>query len=191
MRIGTRWNFVWMAVPAAVLCAAVVVAMDDAKTATGGDVAPAHEEDIARGHYLIKVGGCNDCHTPGFMQAPGQIPEALWLTGSPLGWRGPWGTTYPSNLRLFVGETSEDDWVEICRSRDSSPPMPWFSLNALTEADARAIYRYIASLGPAGVKMPKALGPNEEPTTPYLSLEPHDVGADHAVKELRMERPPQ
>ena len=27
------------------------------------------------------------------------MPEAQWLTGDSLGWRGPWGTTYPECLK--------------------------------------------------------------------------------------------
>jgi mono/diheme cytochrome c family protein len=57
---------------------------------------------IARGEYIVRLGGCNDCHTPGWNDSAGQLPTAQWLTGSPLGNLGPWGTTYPANLRLKV-----------------------------------------------------------------------------------------
>ena len=59
--------------------------------------------DVERGRYLAIIGGCNDCHTDGYLQAEGDVPEDRWLLGSPVGWRGPWGTTYPPNLRLSVG----------------------------------------------------------------------------------------
>ena len=55
-----------------------------------------------RGRYLVWVGGCNDCHTPGFPEAAGNIPEEQWLTGNPVGFQGPWGTNYPKNLRLYI-----------------------------------------------------------------------------------------
>ena len=51
-------------------------------------------------------------------------------------------------------------------------PMPWMNLNQLAESDARVLFRYIASLGPAGEAMPVPLPPGVEPTTPYLSLMP-------------------
>src|SRR5262245_16886733 len=54
---------------------------------------------IRRGRYVVKVAGCNDCHTPGYAQSGGKIPESQWLIGDRLGWQGPWGTTYPVNLR--------------------------------------------------------------------------------------------
>jgi len=67
--------------------------------------------------------------------------SAEWLLGSAIGWRGPWGTTYPPNLRL-------------------------------TESDARGLYADIRSLGPEGERMPTALPPEEESTTPFFSLVP-------------------
>ncbi|WP_372906389.1 hypothetical protein [Rhodohalobacter sp.] len=38
----------------------------------------------------------------------GNIPEEEWLAGSPMGWQGPWRTTYASNLRLRVQEWPEN-----------------------------------------------------------------------------------
>ena len=57
---------------------------------------------IERGRYIAQLAGCNDCHTPGYLLNNGDIPESRWLIGDTFGWRGPWGTTYPSNLRLFL-----------------------------------------------------------------------------------------
>src|SRR5262245_33528136 len=48
-----------------------------------------------RGRYLVKITGCNDCHTPGYAQTGGKIPEKDWLTGSSLGFRGPWVPLMP------------------------------------------------------------------------------------------------
>lgn len=33
--------------------------------------------ELERGHYLIKISGCNDCHTPGYRQSSGKIPEPI------------------------------------------------------------------------------------------------------------------
>lgn len=146
-------------------------------------------DEIARGRYLVQVGGCNDCHTPGFMQAPGQIPEAEWLTGVSLGWRGPWGTTYAGNLRKRVHELTEDEWVSLLHVRKDMPPMPWFSVNSMTDADSRSLYRYLRHLGNAGEHVPAYVPPDQEPGTPYLSMNVQFAGEGAAVKELRMERP--
>ncbi|MDH4245230.1 MAG: hypothetical protein OEV38_15905, partial [Nitrospira sp.] len=59
-----------------------------------------------RGRYLIKIAGCNDCHTTSYAEAAGKIPEQDWLKGDSIGWRGPWGTTYASNLRLYMQNLS-------------------------------------------------------------------------------------
>ncbi len=126
----------------------------------------------AAGRYLVILGGCNDCHTDGYLDKAGDVPEAQWLLGSQLGWRGPWGTTYARNLRLTVEDLSENDWVTMLRSRKDLPPMPWMNINRMTESDARAMYQYIQSLGPGGNHMPDVVPPDEEPATPYIWLVP-------------------
>ena len=97
----------------------------------------------------------------------GTLPENLWLTGDSFGWRGPWGTTYGANLRLFMGALSEDQWVEVAKTLENRPPMPWFNLNAMAEADLRAIYRFTRSLGDPGNPAPDYVPPDEEPEPPY------------------------
>ena len=39
---------------------------------------------VERGKYLVTIGGCNDCHTSGYMENNGKVNEENWLTGSPL-----------------------------------------------------------------------------------------------------------
>ena len=41
----------------------------------------------------MRIGGCNDCHTGGYLEKTGAVPERERLTGDTLGWQGPWGTT--------------------------------------------------------------------------------------------------
>lgn len=123
------------------------------------------------GRYLILIGGCNDCHTPGFDQNP-NVPEEDWLVGVPVGFKGPWGTTYGSNLRLTVGSLNEEGWVRMVRSRTSRPPMPWNALHSMSDSDLKALYAYIKSLGVKGERMPAALPPAEVPKTPYVVFEP-------------------
>jgi mono/diheme cytochrome c family protein len=125
-----------------------------------------------RGRYLVVIGGCNDCHTAGFAQAGATVPEAEWLTGDSVGWRGPWGTTYAVNLRLFVQKTSEEAWVKWARVARTQPPMPYWALNTMTDADLRAMYRFIKGLGPKGKDVPARLAPNQEPKTPFILFVP-------------------
>lgn len=127
------------------------------------------------GRYLIIIGSCHDCHTPGFAEKGWDVPESEWLTGDPIGLRGPWGTTYARNLRLTAQAMTEDQWVEMLRTRTALPPMPWVSVNGMSEPDMRAIYQYLKSLGPAGEQPPPLVPPDQEPTTPYIVFYPPTI----------------
>lgn len=122
-----------------------------------------------RGRYLMIAGGCHDCHTPGYMQTEGQIPEEQWLTGGAVGFQGPWGTTYPSNLRLYAQHLTEAQWVARVR-KPMRPPMPWFNLREMTDEDLTAMYHYLQALGPAGTPAPAAVGPEMAVDTPYIEF---------------------
>ncbi len=122
---------------------------------------------VERGRYLSKIGGCNDCHTPGYLLSEGKVPEKMWLTGDTFGWRGPWGTTYAINLRLYMSALSEDQWLASAKTIKARPPMPWFDLNIMHGGDLRAIHRYVRHLGPGGELAPAYVPPDQEPKAPY------------------------
>lgn len=123
---------------------------------------------LERGRYMVLTGHCNNCHTVGYAPKEGNVPEKDWLLGSgPLGWRGPWGTTYASNLRLTVPAMTEDAWVTYIKTFKPRPPMPWWSMAATTDQDLRAMYQYIKSLGSAGQHAQAYLPPDKEPRQPY------------------------
>jgi mono/diheme cytochrome c family protein len=130
----------------------------------------ADDPQVKRGRYLVQVGGCNDCHTPAYPEKGGKVPEAQWLTGDALGWHGPWGTTYATNLRLYMQDLTEEQWVKKARSLQARPPMPWFNVQAMTTNDIRAMYRYIRHLGPAGKPAPAYLPPDKTPPQPYVAF---------------------
>jgi mono/diheme cytochrome c family protein len=152
-----------------VLCAMLV---GSALSFTGLAVGePAVSPDMVKhGRYIAQISGCNDCHTPGYLIQDGKVPEQVWLTGDRFGWRGPWGTTYGPNLRLYVQNLTEDQWVQDARSMRRRPPMPWFNLNVMSEHDLRALYQYIVSLGEPGEPAPAYLPPDQEPPMPYASF---------------------
>lgn len=147
----------------------------EARQATESAAHVVAESPEAAGRYLIRSAGCNDCHTPGWMQNGGQTPEDQWLTGVPVGWRGPWGTTYASNLRRFVQPFTEAQFIHVVRTRNSRPPMPWMSLHAMSDKDLGSIYRYIRSLPLAGDEMPDYVPPDQEPRTPFLNMAPQNL----------------
>jgi mono/diheme cytochrome c family protein len=123
---------------------------------------------IERGRYVVEIGGCNDCHTSGYANAGGKAAEADRLKGDTLGYRGPWGTTYPTNLRLSIGSLTEDAWVKRAKTLNTRPPMPWFNIQAMTETDQRALYQYVKSLGSGGTKSPEFVPPDKTPNQPYI-----------------------
>jgi mono/diheme cytochrome c family protein len=147
------------------LMAALLLATASA-LAAAGDGVPADGQaarSIERGRYLARIAACNDCHTPGYAQSGGQVAEEAWLTGDRLGWRGPWGTTYPANLRLALSRLSEDEWLHNARTVQYRPPMPWFILRDMSDEDLRALYRFVRALGPAGEPAPAYLPPGQQP----------------------------
>lgn len=128
---------------------------------------------VARGKYLLTISGCNDCHTPGGMEKGPAVPERDWLTGVPVGYQGPWGTTYASNLRLVIGGMSESQWLLHAR-QPRRPPMPWFNLREMSDDDLKAVYAFVRSLGSAGQPMPDYVAPGGKVTTPYLVFVPQN-----------------
>ena len=155
------------------VCALFVLAALGASGGTSADV-HVHKRVIERGRYLVRIGGCNDCHTPNYPQAGGQIPEADWLMGNPVGFQGPWGTTYPSNLRLVANSLSEAQWLKTARA-EMRPPMPWFGLRQMTDTDLQAVYWYVRSLGAKGEPAPAYAPPGQPPNTPYIVLVPQNL----------------
>jgi mono/diheme cytochrome c family protein len=158
----TRYGLPVVAILSAGLCLVSV-------SAFAGD-SRAGDNLVARGRYLARVSGCNDCHTDGYLINDGNVPVDRWLTGSSFGWRGPWGTTYGSNLRLFMKGMSETQWIKAAHTLKRRPPMPWYNLNAMHDDDLRALYYFVRSLGNPGEPAPAWLPPGEEPHTPYASF---------------------
>ena len=125
---------------------------------------------LARGDYLVRIAGCNDCHTPAYGERGGEVPREEWLVGSPVGFSGPWGTTYAANLRIKAAEMDEAGWLKYTGELHTRPIMPDFNLRAMHEDDRRAMYRFIRSLGPGGSKAPDYLPPGKTPPAPYLQM---------------------
>jgi mono/diheme cytochrome c family protein len=126
------------------------------------------DRQLERGRYLAKIAGCNDCHTAGYLLSEGKVAEKEWLTGDRLGWNGPWGTTYAPNLRLFMATMTEKQWLSYAKTAKLRVPMPWYSLNIMTDQDLRAIYLLVRHLGPAGEPAPAYLPPGKSPEGPSV-----------------------
>lgn len=150
---------------------ALLITLALSGTALAGPEAP--KDLVERGRYVVTIGLCNDCHTPGFAESGGTTPEAQWLQGSTVGFQGPWGTTYPANLRLRMAQLSESDWLKLARS-GARPPMPWFALRDMSDEDLKAIYHFVRGLGPAGEPAPSYVAPGVAVDTPYIVFAPQN-----------------
>jgi len=100
---------------------------------------------IARGQYLVTVGGCNDCHTPFKMGpkgpepdmsrmlsghpeqfvivAPAKMPSPEWMVASSptnTAHSGPWGVSFSANLtpdqNTGLGIWTEDMFITALRT---------------------------------------------------------------------------
>ncbi len=84
------------------------------------------------------------------------------------GWVGLWGTSYASNLspdsETGTGVWNEDLFIRILRTgkfmgggRDILPPMPWYDLAKLSDADLKAIFSYLKSIKPVKNEVPASM----------------------------------
>jgi mono/diheme cytochrome c family protein len=153
--------------PASTPEAAAPAAASTIATATGGLT---DEQLVERGEYLVRIAGCNDCHTPGYAEAAGDVGKDRWLIGSQLGWNGPWGTTYAANLRLKAADLDDAKWLEYSANLHTRPPMPDFAVRDMTQTDRLAIFRLIKSLSVAGDPAPAYLPPGQEPPLPHVAF---------------------
>lgn len=160
-------------------CTVLLAASISASLATAG--LTSEDQLVAQGRYITSISGCNDCHTPNYPESGGKVAESDWLTGNPVGFRGPWGTTYPANLRLLMQTLTEDQWLARARMQ-TRPPMPWFSLHAMKEDDLRAMYHFIRRLGPKGDAAPAYVPPDQAVLTPYIDFVPRNL-PQHTVSK--------
>ena len=104
---------------------------------------PPPVDPVARGKYLVTIGGCNDCHTPMTGMGPeGPIfdqthylaghPAALvmpppppaagpWFASTNLtAWAGPWGISYSANITpdslTGIGIWTEEIFIKAMRT---------------------------------------------------------------------------
>lgn len=110
--------------------------------------------------------------TPADMQR-----NALALTDPMLSaWAGPWGVSFATNLtpdvETGIGEWTEETFIQAMRTgkhqgqpngRDILPPMPWYSLKELTDADLKAVWAYLRSLPPIQNQAPLPVPPGAPP----------------------------
>ena len=147
----------------------------------------AQDAQVKRGRYLVTLGGCNDCHTPGYFF--GKPDMARFLGGSEVGFEIPGlGTFHGPNLTpdrdTGLGAWSTDDIataITTGKRPDGRDPRAGHALACLRKPDrARTSMRsrcFCKSLPAVSNKVPGPFGPNETPTSFVMKVVPPKVAA--------------
>ena len=144
----------------------------------------AADSEIERGKYLVTLGSCNDCHTPGYFFGKPDFSRAL--SGSDVGFAIPGvgafvGRNLTPDKETGLGNWTDDQIISAITAgvrpdgRRLAPIMPWQGLSHLTSEDARAIVAYLRSLPPVKNRVPGPFGAKEVPTTPVFVIVPGEV----------------
>jgi mono/diheme cytochrome c family protein len=145
--------------------------------------ASADDAQVARGHYLVTIAGCSDCHTPGALL--GSPDMKRYLGGSDVGFAIPGagvfvGQNLTSDRETGLGKWTDGQIIAAFRTgkapegRVLSPVMPYPALSRLSDADAQAIVAFLKSL-PAVSNEVKNFGPNDKVTISVSTVLPPDV----------------
>lgn len=182
-----QWPLVVSLVPffGGLLVAAVLFATEARSKEHDKTADQAREQDekkklVDRGAYLATVTGCQDCHTPGYFY--GASDDSRQLSGSEVGWKGPWGVSYPANLtpdpETGLGKWTDEQITTAIRTGvrpDKSvirPPMPWQHYSKLTDDDVKAIVAYLRSIPAVKHQEPAAVPPGAKATGSFFELPP-------------------
>lgn len=147
-------------------------------------VAGAEDAQVQRGRYLVTLGSCSDCHTPGYFL--GRADTSRFLGGSDVGLGVPGlgvflGRNLTPDNETGLGSWTQDEIVTAITTgmrpdgRLLSPAMPWRALAQLTKADAFAIAAYLKSLPPVSHAVPGPFGPSEAVPVAVLEVLPAAV----------------
>jgi mono/diheme cytochrome c family protein len=141
----------------------------------------AADPPAVRGKYLVNLGGCFDCHTPGYFF--GKPDMTRYLGGSEVGFEIPdLGVFYGPNLTPDK-DTGLGSWTDAQIAaalttgvrpdgRVLAPIMPWPAFANLTKDDVGAIVAFLRSLPPVKNKVPGPFGPKEKPTSFVMKIVP-------------------
>lgn len=144
-------------------------------------MASADDAQIARGKYFVTLGGCNDCHTPGYFF--GEPDMSRFLGGSDVGFEIPGqgvfvGRNITPDEETGIGTWTQDQIVTSIQTgerpdgRILAPIMPWHAFAQLTKDDATAIAAYLQSLEPVSNPVPGPFKPGEKVSTFMFRIMP-------------------
>ena len=139
----------------------------------------AQDAPIKRGQYLVTLGGCTDCHTPGYFF--GKPDMTRYLGGSEVGFEIPGlGVFHGPNLtpepETGLGKWSAEEIGKAITTgkrpdgRILAPIMPSHAFANLTGEDVRAMVAFLKSLPPVKNQVPGPFGPSEKPSSFVMKI---------------------
>jgi hypothetical protein len=148
---------------------------------------PAERMMAERGHYLVTIGACSDCHTTPGAHRP-QF-DTMYLAGGFKSVRRAHGTYVSMNLTpdkdTGIGNWSDPDIKRVLRSGlapDGRPIpghlMPWPAYSQWTDEDMHAVVVYLRHTAPVVHRIPR---PAEASLSDPAAIEEDFRGADHAA----------
>ncbi|GLQ53849.1 c-type cytochrome [Devosia nitrariae] len=147
----------------------------------------ADEAQVARGKYLVNLGGCHDCHTPGYFL--GQPDMSRYLGGSDVGFEIPGlgmflGPNLTPDEATGLGGWSDEEVATALTTgkrpddRVLAPIMPYHAYSQLTDEDVQAIVEFLRSIPAVSHEVPGPFGPGETvPTFIMRTLPPGETAA--------------
>lgn len=147
----------------------------------------ADEAQTERGEYLVTIGGCNDCHTPGYFF--GKPDRSRFLGGSDVGFEIPGagvfvGRNITPDKQSGIGGWTQEQIVKAIQTgerpdgRILAPIMPWHAFAHLTADDAMAIAAFLQSVKPVSHQVPGPFKPGEKVSTfVFRIMPPGEVAA--------------
>jgi mono/diheme cytochrome c family protein len=108
---------------------------------------------------------------PGII-GPTPAQWAALANGDLTAWVGPWGVSFAANLTpdaaTGLGGWTVDQFMKTMRTgkhlgvgRPILPPMPWFDVAVLNDADMKALFAYLRSVKPIQNPVPPPLPPKQ------------------------------
>jgi len=136
-------------------------------------------DQVKHGWYLVRIGQCNDCHTPA--DENGNAITAMMFGGG-IRFDGPFGTETTANITSDASGIAHFDADRFIRTirmgrasggvRDLKPIMPFSYFRNLNDEDLTAIFAYLRSVKPVNHNVDNS----EPPTYCRLCRQKHGLG---------------
>jgi mono/diheme cytochrome c family protein len=149
------------------------------------------ETPIERGHYLVVIAGCNDCHTPGFFL--GKPDPNKYLGGSDVGFEIPGlgvfnGRNITPDKETGIGAWTDEQVAAAITTgrrpdgRQLAPIMNYPAFVNMTKDDVKAVVAYLRSIPAVHNTVPGPYKPGEKVTIFTFRIEPPGQTAAAAPK---------